>query len=110
MGIAHRLCDMLLAFPASAAGGVQWQVLVRTYEERFGTRLDIAALGHSSPVAAATALLWEVLRPVDTANAENPVLAVEDAVALTPQPGQLGRWPSIYSALREIVLTYGVHE
>jgi len=31
-------------------------------------------------------------------------------VALTPQPGQLGRWPSIYSALCEIVLTYGVHE
>jgi len=49
--IAQRMCDMLLTFPASAAGGVQWQVLVQKYEERFGTRLDITALGHSSGVS-----------------------------------------------------------
>jgi hypothetical protein len=89
---------------------VQWQVLVRKYEERFGSRLDIAALGHSSPLAAATALLWEVLRLVDREDTDNPVLAVEDEVALTPQPGQLGRWPSIYRALCEIVLAHGTPE
>jgi len=108
--VAQRLCDLLLAFPACAASGVQWQVLVRKYEERFGSRLDLAALGHSSPLAAATTLLWDVLRLVDSEDTDNPVLAVEDDVALTAQPGQLGRWPSIYSALCEIVSAHGALE
>ena len=35
------------------------------YEEWHGARLDLAGLGYSSALAAATALLWDVLRLVD---------------------------------------------
>jgi len=106
--VAQRLCDLLLSFPAAAAGGVQWCVLARKYEERHNTRLDIKAIGHSCPLAAATALLWDVLRLVDSEDSDNPIVAVEDAVALNPRPGALGSWPSLYKALCTIVVTHGV--
>jgi len=108
--VAQRLCDLLLSFPASAAGGVQWCVLARKYEERHNARLDIKAIGHSCPLAAATALLWDVLRLVDSEDSDNPIVAVEDAVALTPRPGALGSWPSLYRALCTILVTHGVEE
>jgi len=108
--VAQRLCDLLLSFPAAAAGGVQWCVLARKYEERHGCRLDIKAIGHSCPLAAATALLWDVLRLVDSEDSDNPIVAVEDAVALSPRPGALGSWPSLYKALCTIVLTNGFEE
>lgn len=108
--VAQRLCDLLLSFPAAAAGGVQWCVLARKYEERHNTRLDIKAIGHSCPLAAATALLWDVLRLVDSEDSDNPIVAVEDAVALNPRPGALGSWPSLYKALCTIVVTHGVEE
>lgn len=108
--MSQRLCDLLLSFPAAAIGGVQWQVLVRKYEERYAARLDLAALGHSAPLPAATALLWDVLRIVDKEDTDNPVVAVEDAVALTPQPGLLGCWPSLYQVLCQIVLNNGLPE
>merc|ERR1719329_599247 len=105
--VAQRLCDLLLQFPAAAIGGVEWQTLARKYEERHGVRLDIASLGHGSPLAAATALLWDVLRLVDSEDEDNPVVAAEDAVVLTPRPGFLGTWPSIYHTLCEVVQRYG---
>jgi len=94
--VAQRLCDLLLQFPSAALGGVQWRVLVKKYEERYSTQLKIGNLGHSSPIAAATALLWDVLRVVDTSDPDNPKLGVEDAVVLTPRPGFMGSWPSLY--------------
>lgn len=108
--VAQRLCDLLLSFPAAAAGGVQWCVLARKYEERYSTRLDIKAIGHSCPLSAATALLWDVLRLVDSEDSDNPIVAVEDAVALTPRPGALGSWPSLYKALCGILITHGFEE
>lgn len=105
--VAQQLSDLLLSFPAAAMGGVQWQVLVHKYEERHSTRLDLAMLGHSSPLAAATALLWDVLRMVDREDTDNPVVGIEDAVALVPQPGQLGSWPSLYRVLCNLVLSNG---
>jgi len=108
--VARRLCDMLLSFPSAAIGGVQWQVLARRYEERYSTRLDLAALGHSSPLAAATALLWEVLRMVDKDDTDNPIVGIEDEIALTPEPGSMGCWPSLYGALCTLVQEHGIRE
>lgn len=105
--VAQRLCDLLLSFPSAAMGGVQWSTLVKKYEERHATRLDLAALGHMSALAAATALLWDVLRLVDAEDTDNPVVAVEDAVVMSPRPGLLGTWPSLYKTLCKIVQTYG---
>lgn len=101
------MSDLLLCFPAAAAGGVHWQTLISKYNERHSTDLDIAALGHSSPLSAATALLWDVLRLVDAANAGNPVLAIEDGVAMTAKPGASATWPSLYQSLCEIINTNG---
>jgi len=72
--------------------------------------LDLEAFGHSSPLVAATTLLWDVLRIVNREDTDNPVVGVEDAVALTPRPGLLGCWPSLYQALCEIVLSNGAAE
>lgn len=108
--VARRLCDLLLSFPCAAIGGIEWRVLARKYEERHATRLDPAALGLTSPLAAATALLWDVLRLVDADDADNPVVAVEDAVAMAPVVGSLGTWPSLYQTLCKIVLSHGAPE
>jgi len=105
--VAQRLSDLLLQFPAAAIGGVRWKVLVKRYEERYGGRLDIASLGHTSAVSAATTLLWDVLRLVNTENAEDPIVAVEDSIALTPRPSFLGTWPSLYLTLRSAVQSNG---
>jgi len=86
-------------------GGVQWRVLARKYEERHATRLDLASLGHASPLAAASTLLWDVLRLVDTEDTDNPIVAIDDSVVLTPHPGSMGSWPSLYVALCDAVQT-----
>lgn len=108
--VAQRLCDVLLQFPSAAIGGVQWCALVHKYQARYKTQLDLSSLGHSSPLAAATALLFNVLRLVDRQDTDNPVVAVEDAVALTPRPGSIGTWPSMYQALCGIVRSHGLPE
>lgn len=105
--VAERLCDLLLCFPCAVWEGVQWRVLVRKYEERYAARLDVAALGHSTPTAAATVLLWNVLGSVDSDDEANPLLRIDDAVALIPKPGRLGCWPSLYNALHEIARRHG---
>jgi len=105
--VAHNLCRVLQSFPAAAVGGVRWDVLSRKYEERYSTCLDIAALGHSSALAAAAALLWDGGRLVNTEDIDNPVVAVENIVALTPMPGFLACWPSLYRTFCEIVQSYG---
>lgn len=98
---------MLQSFPSAAIGGVQWRVLVRKYEERYSTRLDLAALDHSSPLSAAASLLWDVLRLVDSEDTDNPVVAIEDTVAMVPRPGFLGSWPSLYNVLCEVIRRHG---
>lgn len=100
--IAKRLADLLLGFPTAATGGVRWRILAWCYEERHGSRLDISA--------CPTTLLWNVLRFVEAGNAVNPLVAVEDEVALAPRPGLLGCWPSLYAAIAEAVRTDGVAE
>jgi len=105
--VAKRMCDLLQSFPAAASGGVQWRTLVSKYEERHATQLDVKCYGFNSPLAAATSLLWDVVRIVDAQDTENPVLAVQDDLALTPQPGCLASWPSLYVSLCEIVSQYG---
>lgn len=106
--VAQRLTDLLQNFPAAAAGGVQWSTLARKYEERHNMRLDLEALGYNSPLAATTALLWEVLRLVDSEDTDNPVVAVEDSVALAPKPGCVASWPSLYKALCSVIQEHGV--
>jgi len=108
--IAKRMSDLILCFPAAALGGVPWQTLVSKYNERHSTRLDISALGYNSPATAVTTLLWEVARPIDSRHAENPLVAVEDCVAMTVQPGAPATWPSIYQALCAIVSENGSRE
>jgi len=105
--VSQRLTDLLLQFPSAAISGVQWRVLVRKYEERHATRLDISALGYASPLAAASTLLWDVLRLVDTEDTDNPIVAIEDSVVLTPRPGSMGSWPSLYVALCDAVQSNG---
>lgn len=106
----QRLHDLLLSFPAAAVAGVQWKVLAQKYEEHHGTSMDWESLGHKSPLDAAKSLLQDVLRVVDTEDDENPSIGVEDNVALSPHPGFLGCWPSLYQALCEIVLENGSRE
>lgn len=108
--VSKQLCNLLLSFPSAASGGVQWHTLAQQYEERHGVKLDLCALGHDSPMAAATALLWDVLRIVDVSDEENPVVAVEDATAMTPRPGYLASWPSLYRTLCRIVRSHGAPE
>lgn len=105
--VAQQLADVLQCFPSASMEGVQWSVLARKYEERHSTKLNLEALGHSSALAAATALLWDVVRIVDAEDTDNPVVAVEDAIALTPTPGSLASWPSLYHSLCEIVCNHG---
>mmetsp|Transcript_127831 Transcript_127831/g.238995 ORF Transcript_127831/g.238995 Transcript_127831/m.238995 type:complete len:432 (-) Transcript_127831:65-1360(-) len=107
--VSQRMCDLLQTFPSAAMGGVQWRTLVRKYEERYTSRLDVAALGDSS-VAAASMLLFDVLRLVDREDTDNPVVAIEDVVALTPRPGSLASWPSMYKVLCEAALHHGTLE
>lgn len=108
--VAKRLCDLLMTFPAAAAGGVQWKVLASKYEERHAAHLSPSTFGHGSALGTASALLWDVLRIVDTADVNNPIVGVEDGVALAPQPGLLGCWPSLYQGLCSIVTEHGTLE
>lgn len=108
--VAQRMCDLLQSFPAAADTGVQWQTLLRKYDERHNTKLNIASMGFSSPLAAATSLLWDVLRLVNSEDTDNPVLAVEDDVVLTPMPGSLASWPSLYKAFFDVVSRHGTIE
>lgn len=105
--IAQQLSDLLLAFPAAVSSGVRWRVLSRKYQERYKVELNIGALGHSTPLAAGTTLLWDVLQVVDKSDPMDPVFGIESAVALTPRAGLLGCWPSLYRALCEIVREEG---
>merc|ERR1719362_2482136 len=66
-------------------------------------------MGHDSALAAGTALLWDVLRLVQSDDSDNPIVALEDVVALVPQPGRLASWPSLYRALCEIAVSHGTH-
>merc|ERR1719359_1936304 len=85
--VAQRLTDVLHCFPAAASSGIQWETLRRKYNERYSSNLDIASLGHSSALAAVSALLFDVLRVVDSEDTDNPVVAIEDSAALTATPG-----------------------
>mmetsp|Transcript_120544 Transcript_120544/g.239977 ORF Transcript_120544/g.239977 Transcript_120544/m.239977 type:complete len:446 (-) Transcript_120544:44-1381(-) len=107
--VAQRLCDLLQMFPSAAVGGIQWKTLASKYEQRFSTQLDLLEMGHDSALAAATALLWDVLRLVQSDDLDNPVVALEDVVALVPRPGRLASWPSLYKALCEIAVSHGTH-
>lgn len=108
--VAQRLSDLISCFPSAAAGGVQWQTLIGKYNERHSTSLSATPFGHSSALSAATSLLWDVLRIVDSQDTDNPIVAVEDNVAMTPKPGAPATWPSLYSSLCEIVNEHGAQE
>eukprot|EP00929_Paragymnodinium_shiwhaense_P057277 TRINITY_DN28667_c0_g1_i1.p1 TRINITY_DN28667_c0_g1~~TRINITY_DN28667_c0_g1_i1.p1 ORF type:complete len:458 (-),score=73.64 TRINITY_DN28667_c0_g1_i1:520-1893(-) len=105
--VAQTLCDLLQNFPAAATTGVQWQTLEKKYEERCGAPLDIAVLGYSTALAAATALLWDVMRVVDREDVDNPVVAIESSISLTARPGYLACWPSLYGACCDVVQAHG---
>jgi len=98
--VSQRLCEVLLQFPSGVHGGVSWSVLNRAYEERNGCKLVSC---HSSPLVASHTLLWDILRLVNKESLENPVVAVDDQIALTPLPGCMATWPSLYSCLCEVV-------
>ncbi|CAK0822341.1 unnamed protein product [Prorocentrum cordatum] len=108
--VSQRLCNLLMSFPEAAIAGVEWQALARKYKERHAQQLDLHALGHSSALAAASTLLWDVLRIANSDDTDNPIVALEDHVALTAQPGLLGCWPSLYKALCEVSLEHGAAE
>eukprot|EP00930_Biecheleria_cincta_P003665 TRINITY_DN104594_c0_g1_i1.p1 TRINITY_DN104594_c0_g1~~TRINITY_DN104594_c0_g1_i1.p1 ORF type:complete len:460 (+),score=97.30 TRINITY_DN104594_c0_g1_i1:114-1493(+) len=108
--VAQRMSDLLQCFPAAVMGGVQWKTLVRKYEQCHSTRLDIAALGFCSALAAVTALLFDVLRIVDSEDTDNPIIAIEDSIALLPNPGSAASWPSLYRVLCSVVRDHGLLE
>lgn len=105
--VAKRLTDLLHEFPQAAIGGVPWSVLVRKYEERFTGTLDLAAMGHSSALAAASTLLWDVFRKVDGGDPQKIHVAMEDAATLVARPGFMASWPSIYQCLCDVVRSSG---
>lgn len=108
--VAKQLSDLLLAFPAAATEGIQWTTLVRKYEERHRACLDITSLGHTSVLAAASTLLWDVAKVVDCEETDNPIVSIEDSIALIAQPGLWGCWPSLYQSLCEIVISQGTSQ
>lgn len=109
--VAKRLSEVLLCFPSAAAGGVRWQTLVAKYNERHSTTLDISEFGFSTPLAAASTLLWDVAHVVDSTDPSNPVVVVEDAVALlTSHTGRSlypAAWIALYKLLCEIISEKG---
>eukprot|EP00450_Noctiluca_scintillans_P038254 CAMPEP_0194479088 /NCGR_PEP_ID=MMETSP0253-20130528/2322_1 /TAXON_ID=2966 /ORGANISM="Noctiluca scintillans" /LENGTH=365 /DNA_ID=CAMNT_0039318261 /DNA_START=72 /DNA_END=1169 /DNA_ORIENTATION=- len=105
--VAQRLCNLLLQFPSAAVQGVQWHLLEEKYKEVYGTTLDVKR-GHHDPLAAATALLWDVLRLPGQVDPENPVVALEDEVALMKCPGRMGCWPALYQVMNDVLLTSGL--
>ncbi|CAE7240071.1 unnamed protein product [Symbiodinium natans] len=105
--VAQQLSELLQCFPSAAIGGIQWKTLLSKYEERYSTRLDIFGLGHTSPLAATTTLLWDVLRLVDSEDGDNPIVAVEDSVVLVPKPGSAASWPSLYKVLCSVLREHG---
>jgi len=108
--VARRFHDLLLSFPAASVGGVQWKVTVRKYKEHHGDEHD-AFLSHGSPAQiAATLCRHTSIHIVETEDVNNPTLAIADRIALTPNPGLLGCWPSLYRALCSIVLEHGFPE
>lgn len=108
--VAQRMSDFLQCFPAAVMGGVQWKTLVRKYEQCHNCRVDIAALGFCSALAAVTALLFDVLRIVDSEDTDNPIVAIEDSISLTPNPGSAASWPSLYRVLCKVVREHGLLE
>lgn len=108
--IAQRMCDLLLSFPSSAIAGLPWHTLVRKYEERHATKLVLAPLNQDTAQGLATSLLCGVVRLVDVSDANNPIVAADDSVVMSPCPGALGSWPSLYQALCNAVLTHGTPE
>lgn len=105
--VAHKLGDVLSQFPNAAIDGVEWNVLVKKFEERHSQKFDFVSMGFDSSLTAAAALLWDVGQIRDAKDSRNPIVALEDAIALTPRPGSMGSWPSLYQSLCEIVLKHG---
>lgn len=108
--VAQRMSELILCFPAAASEGVQWQTLANKYRERYSSPLNLQLLGFSSALLAAHTLLWDVLRIVDGSDTDNPVLAIEDSVAMTPTAGAPAVWPSLYKSLCDIVSQFGTRE
>lgn len=126
--LAHRLCSLLLTFPEASISGVRWSVLRQVYADTYGGLIDLASLGYESPLALARCLLLDILRPAagaegdeallagagpglpSTAVPPEPLIAVADAVALTPMPGLAGTWPALYQALCSLVRSHGTSD
>jgi len=96
---------------------VRWSTLAASYSDVYSESLDLAQLGHETSSAAAHALLAEVLRHQrqDVAgraaeDLDDPLVAVDDVVALTPLPGFVGSWPALYQILCDLVRTCGSEE
>lgn len=69
------------------------------YKQQYGEELDYHAHGHTTAFDASTAFLWEVSRTVSRSDPSNPVLGVDDEIALTPAANKMASWPSLYRAL-----------
>lgn len=109
---SRRLSSLLLEFPDAAVAGVPWSTLTAAYLQTYHETLDIDALGYPSPGAAADSLLLGVCKPcrnqgIDEGKFMDPLVALVDRVALTPLPGYLGTWPSLYKALCAMVRHFG---
>lgn len=108
--VAKQMSDLLLRFPAAATGGVRWQVLLSKYNERHGGSVDLLELGYSTPMDAAASLLWDVVRFIDTSNVEDPLIGVEDCIAISAEPRTAASWPFLYCLLCGIVRNHGIME
>jgi hypothetical protein len=60
--------------------------------------MDYQKYGHATAFDASTSFLWNVSRIVSRSDLSNPVLGVDDEIALTPEP-RLASWPALYCAL-----------
>jgi len=103
--VARKLGGLLLQFPDAAIDGVEWNLLVRMFEERFSTKIVVASMGFDSALGAALALLWDVGQIRNSRDAHNPIIALEDGIALTPHPRNMASWPSVYQCLCKMVRT-----
>eukprot|EP00930_Biecheleria_cincta_P007900 TRINITY_DN1091_c0_g3_i1.p1 TRINITY_DN1091_c0_g3~~TRINITY_DN1091_c0_g3_i1.p1 ORF type:complete len:1102 (+),score=169.81 TRINITY_DN1091_c0_g3_i1:69-3374(+) len=110
--VSCRLSSLLLEFPDAAIAGVPWSTLTLAYFHTYNEHFDIVNLGYTSPCAAVESLLLGVCgsswnRGINDGKFTDPVIALADEVALTPLPGYLATWPSLYKTLCAMLQHFG---
>jgi hypothetical protein len=72
---------------------------MHAYKATYHCHLNLEELGYGSAKDAAHVLLFDIGKIVQGDDTDNPVVAVDEDIALTPRPGAFASWPSLYEVL-----------